>query len=409
MWLDRNRPIIGMTAISLLLVAAFFVIAGHGSYTQTHPLLSHHNRGPFRLKPSTNNGKRWRIGYFEGGAYMSYAVSLHLTAQGLETLGWIEGYDFQLPDKDQNSVEVWNYLCTRIKSKYLEFVPDAYYSGDWNDKQTTTIRKSCLQRLNKKNDIDFMIAAGTIGGLSLANNEHSVPTMTISASDPVASGLVLSAYDSGLDHFTAKCDPTRYQRQARAFYNLCEFKSVGVVYENEAHGKVYANVQELEKVGEEFGFRVVARSMNTMGLSEGEKRTEALRAIHAMLPEIDAFWIPAAQAFEDNDLEIVLEPLIKAGIPTWSQNGPTSVQHGALFSIAGYYEPALGKYYASVMVSALNGVKVRDIGMVFETPKSISINLNTARRIGYTVPPGLLAAADVLYDEKTIVKTLPAP
>ena len=44
----------------------------------------------FSTKPTLNHGKKWRIGYLQGGSYPTYELILEAIIQGLINLGWIE-------------------------------------------------------------------------------------------------------------------------------------------------------------------------------------------------------------------------------------------------------------------------------------------------------------------------------
>ncbi len=44
----------------------------------------------YSVLPKKNKGKKWRIGYLEGGPYSDYEMCLKTTMDGLVELGWIE-------------------------------------------------------------------------------------------------------------------------------------------------------------------------------------------------------------------------------------------------------------------------------------------------------------------------------
>ena len=44
----------------------------------------------FSTEPVLNDGKRWRVGYYEGGEYTDYQKEFTATIKGLMKLGWIE-------------------------------------------------------------------------------------------------------------------------------------------------------------------------------------------------------------------------------------------------------------------------------------------------------------------------------
>lgn len=51
-----------------------------------------------------------------------------------------------------------------------------------------------------KGQIDVLIAIGTDTGKSMAANDHNIPTLIMSISDAVKSGISKSKEDSGLDY-----------------------------------------------------------------------------------------------------------------------------------------------------------------------------------------------------------------
>ena len=42
-------------------------------------------RPSFSDAPTTNDGKKWRIGYYEGGPYLQYLQTLEATVRGLDS------------------------------------------------------------------------------------------------------------------------------------------------------------------------------------------------------------------------------------------------------------------------------------------------------------------------------------
>lgn len=45
------------------------------------------DKGSFSTSPKTNNGKKWRIGYYHGGKYIEYQQTLTATVNALMELG----------------------------------------------------------------------------------------------------------------------------------------------------------------------------------------------------------------------------------------------------------------------------------------------------------------------------------
>ena len=75
-----------------------------------------------RTTPTLNNGKKWRIGYLEGGPYINYHGSLKSTVQSFMTMGWIERADIPESSDLENTRNLWVWLSNGAQSNYLEFV-----------------------------------------------------------------------------------------------------------------------------------------------------------------------------------------------------------------------------------------------------------------------------------------------
>jgi hypothetical protein len=86
----------------------------------------------FKTDPTTNEGKKWRIGYYEGGEYLNYQQVLTATVRGLMKLGWIETIDIPM-QKGEQTEDLWKWLSSSIESNYIEFVSDAHYTAKWED------------------------------------------------------------------------------------------------------------------------------------------------------------------------------------------------------------------------------------------------------------------------------------
>ncbi|MCJ7541020.1 MAG: ABC transporter substrate-binding protein, partial [Desulfobacterales bacterium] len=254
--------------------------------------------------PITKSGKKWRLGYYEGGPYTNYPLNLRALIKGFAKLGWMEKTTIPtlenialelMPNRKlkkldtNNSTLIWKWLSKNIKSEYVQFVDSACWSSNWNGDQRKKNRKEAIELL-KKGDIDLIIAMGTWAGQDLANNEHSVPTVVMSTSDPVRAGIIKSPEDSGYAHVHAMCDPSRYLRQLRLFHSIINFEKLGVVYENTIEGRTYASLQDIEQVARERDFKIMYCEAPFSGVDE-KKATEAIIKCHTELAKkVDAVY-----------------------------------------------------------------------------------------------------------------------
>jgi hypothetical protein len=241
--------------------------------------------------PITNNGKKWQIGYLEGGPYANYQSILKQMIVTWMDTGWIEGASIP---KSRDKIEtrtLWKFLSTKIKSDYLEFPADNYWTGKWDTAERGKLKKNILKRLNIKKDIDLMLCFGTWAGQDLANNQHSTPVMVLSASNALQSGIIKSVEDSGFDHVHAWIDPSKSERQLRLFHEITGFKRLGLAFENDLDGRSYAAVSDVFRLSRELGFEVIECHIPVDQASIVLDEAQLIECYEKLAPKIDSIYI----------------------------------------------------------------------------------------------------------------------
>lgn len=359
------------------------------------------DKGLFSTEPTTNNGQKWRIAYYEGGPYIDYQLIFAETVKGLMKMGWIE--EEPLPKMEgEETVGLWKWLADHAASEYLQFVPNAHYSAKWEDDLREKTVKQVINRLNAAKDIDLIIAMGTWAGKDLANNQHHTNTMVVSASDAVGAGIIKSIEDSGYDHVHAYVDPYRYQRQVRVFHDMIKFKNLGVVYEDTVDGRSYAAIDMVEKVAQERGFNI-ERCNAVSDIADVDKREkEYINCLKKLSKSTDAIYVTVHGGVSARSIPHIVDITTAQRIPTFSQSGSGEVQSGILACLSQAGFKYVGQFHAETFAKVFNGAKPNELNQVFEEPKKIALNLKTAVAIGYDPTIDVLGAADEIYEEITI-------
>ncbi len=349
--------------------------------------------------PTDNQGKKWRIGYVEGGPYSEYSDTFKATLRGLMELGWIE--PTVLPDEHESETKsLWQWMAKNLKSQYILFVPDAHWTTDWEPVDRKTNRIKILKRLNQKQDIDLMMAMGTWAGQDLANSEHSVPTIVMAASDAVKAKIVPSAEDSGYGHLHARVDPTRYLRQIRLFHQYIGFKKLGIAYQNDLEGRTYAGLANVETAAKEAGFEIVPCFIPFIEQRPlGENYVDGVNCMKELSVKVDAIYIIQHTSQDLKNMPNLILPLLEHSIPTFAQAHSGYVKHGALMSISHAGFKYVGRFHAETIARVFNGKKPGEIPQIFEAPTRIAINMETAKKIGFEPPDDMLEMADEVYTE----------
>jgi ABC-type uncharacterized transport system substrate-binding protein len=371
------------------------------------PLASAAEKTSFPADPLTHDGKKWRIGYIQGGPYADYHSSLKALLQGLIELGWIE--KTQIPDEfdPTDTDKLWAWMGTHLHSDYLEFPPDAFWDGKRDETLYPQLRRELLERLGGRQDIDLMLALGTWSGQTLAGDAFSTPTMVMSTTDPIASKIIESVEDSGHDHIHARVDPHRHEQQVRLFHDIIGFRNLGVVYEDSEEGRGFGSLESIERVAEERGFELIRCFAPYNGVTP-EQSERAVAACHEELAaKTEAMFITRHPGVTIKNMPALLQPLFAHKIPSFSQSGSTGVEQGVLFSISISKFKYVGQFYAQTLAKILNGARPRDLPQLFQSPPKIAINLATAKRIGYDPPLDILGAADEIYQDIPWLKEAP--
>jgi len=353
----------------------------------------------FGTSPQTNNGKKWRIGYYEGGEYIDYQVIFAATIRGLMQLGWIDQVDIP-PQKGEQTKDLWKWLSTHIKSKYIEFVTDAHYSANWDENLRPKVAEKIIKRLNNQKDIDLMVAMGTWAGQDLANNMHSTNALAFSVSDALGAGIIKSNEDSGYDHIHARIDPYRFERQIRTFHDVVGFKRLGVAYEDTVSGRSISGIDRIEKIAKERNFKIIG-CFTKDDVPDKNIAEETCKQCfqHLVKDDVEAIYVTLQNGVNANSIPKLVEIANSNGIPTFSQSGSHEVKWGFLMSLSQASYKYVGEFNAKPIAKVFNGARPREIHQIFEEPPKIAINIKTAEIIGYDPPVDVMLAADEIFQQ----------
>ncbi|MCC5988599.1 MAG: hypothetical protein JJT95_13025 [Pararhodobacter sp.] len=345
-----------------------------------------------------DDGERWRLGYLEGGQYVDYETITKATVRGLMQLGWIE--PAELPEEQGSEPgEFWRWFADNLQSDYIEFVADAYYTaGDFDSDERPVTRDAIVERLTGQGDIDLVIAMGTWAGQDLRIEGLGVPVIVGSTSDPIGSGIIDSAEDSGMDHLHARVEPERYQLQVRLFQDIIGFERLGIVYSDTREGRTYGGVDAVEEVAAERGFEIVSCNAPYSGLPQEEVERNVIDCYSEIADQVDAIYVTVHRGITERSLGPIMDVINHNLVPTFSMLGSSEVQRGVLMSIAQADFSFVGMFHAETIARILNGALPRDLEQGWSSPPKIALNLAAAERIGFDPPVDLLLASDEIYD-----------
>lgn len=381
---DKMKRFINRAAISLFCVLSIFsmdVGAQEGYGTQ----------------PLTNNGEKWRIGYLEGGPYSNYQAILKCMIENMMNSGWIRPATIPKCKDGSETKTLWDFLVARAQSDYLEFLPDNYWSYQWKNEIREKFKPVIINRLNTDKSINLIFAFGTWAGQDLSNNKHNTPTMVLSASNAIQSGIIESVEDSGFDHLHVWIDPQKTERQLRLFHEIINFKKLGIAYENDSDGRSYAGVEDVLKLSRELDFQVIECQLPIESGAANEE-AELIKCHEKLAPQVDAMYITDYAGLTKNSITKLLSPLFRHKVPMFSQTRYDLVKNGILMGSGRSDFKADADFYTDIFAKILHGAKPRDLPQKFESPLDIVINLESAKKIGFRVPIDVLAGAFEIHE-----------
>ncbi|MGE4267241.1 MAG: ABC transporter substrate binding protein [Deferribacterales bacterium] len=343
------------------------------------------------------DGEKWRIGYFESGDYPDYSLILSQIIRGMMNKGWVQKKTFS--DKNfKTHAEFWKWICTNIKSEYVQFVPDAYYSSCFDPEKRIAAKKSLGQRIKTKKDLNLIIAMGTWAGQDMADKNMNVPTIVASTSDPIGSKIIKSATDSGFAHLHAKVEPDRYRKQVELFHSLTGFRKLGFIMEDSEEGRTYSAYNDIAALSKKLKFRMIICQAPFSGISQEQAEQNALSCYSKLVRQADAVYVTVHRGITDDNISKLVDILIKAKKPSFSQRGENEVAAGILMSVSQAGFSHAGAFHADVIAQIFHGKKPGSIPMIWNAPALIALNIATAEKIRWNPPFEILKAADRLYD-----------
>jgi putative tryptophan/tyrosine transport system substrate-binding protein len=232
--------------------------------------------------------------------------------------------------------------------------------------------------------VDLILTHNTVPTLVVKQATSSIPIVFATAGDPVGSGIVASLARPGgnVTGLSGQAPDTAGKRIELLREMTPGLEHLGVLTET---GNAYAvlDVKEVQRAARTFNVQV-----QTVELGHSDKIDVAINALKGRVQALYVLPIPRffANRTQINDASIA------ARLPTMYVIREY-VQAGGLVSYGPNW-PSMWRRAADLVTKVLNGVKPGDIPVEQPTEFDLVINLRTAKSLGLTVPPTLLAQAD---------------
>jgi len=258
----------------------------------------------------------------------------------------------------------------------------------WADGQFARLPELAADLVHRR--VSLIVATGgTVSARAAKQATATIPILFIVGPNPIGDGLVTSinrpgGNATGVALYTSELLPKRLELLGELLP-----RAVTIALLVNPSDAAY----ELETKGVEDAMRVTGQQMVLLGASAEGDFEPAL--VSAVRQRADALLVSANPFFTGQRAQLVAlaaRLAVPAGYP-WREYADAGGLMSYGPSIAGAYH-LIGRYAGRI----LNGERPADLSVQGPTKYELVINLKTAKALGLTVPPTLLARADEVIE-----------
>ena len=235
--------------------------------------------------------------------------------------------------------------------------------------------------------VDVLVTPGTPAAIAAKNATRTIPIVFFRVSDPVPLGLVdsLSRPGGNVTGFTEISEVLVGKRLELFKGTVPKLSRVAVLWNPQNPGNAQ-QWKESQLPARELGLQLHSMEVSSADKYEGAFK-EAVKARSSAL-------VVAQDALAGSNLKLIADLAIKHRLPASYPRGEF-VDNGGLMSYGPDPDESLRRV-ASMIDKILKGAKPADLPVEQPTKFELVINLKTAKQIGLTIPPEVLARANRL-------------
>jgi len=237
--------------------------------------------------------------------------------------------------------------------------------------------------------VDVIVTFGTPASLAAKQATTTIPIVMISIGDPVRAGLVPSlARPGGNITGNTSLGPDVGAKRLQILKEAIPTVSRVALLWNPDNASSVLQFEEVQAAAPTLGVMVISVSVSP--------RIEFETAFAAMMKERPDAFAMHAEPFHQTHIAWIMDFMAKNRLPAMYQLSE-NVRAGGLMSY-GASEPDLFRRAAGYVHKILQGTKPADLPVEQPVKFELAVNLKTAKAIGLTLPPGILALADEVIE-----------
>lgn len=269
----------------------------------------------------------------------------------------------------------------------VNFPDDKTITADW----TMSGVKRAADKLLNDPEVDLLLAIGVLTSHDLAHRGPlPKPTVAPFTVDRAIQGYPLQQSASGVRNFCYLAPPSPILRDMQVFGELLPFQRLAVLTNRPYLDAIPALTDEL------------AANLAGKGIAMTSVAVDdsAQAALAALPKDIDAVYVTPLLRLPQDELQILIDGLKARGLPSFSYFGHSEVQQGILAGAAPKSDfPRLARRTALTIQSILLGKDPGELPVFFSQEDRLSINMRTARAIGFSPTWEQLIEAELIAEE----------
>jgi ABC-type uncharacterized transport system substrate-binding protein len=299
----------------------------------------------------------WRVGYLgDGPRAERVGINFEPFREGLRDLGYVEGENIIIEER-------------------------------WTDGRAERLPVLASELVRLK--VDVIVTHGVRSTRAVQAATRTIPIVVAVMPDPVGAGLVASLARPG-GNTTGLSDQVA---------ELAE-KEIDILKEALPHVRRVAILWHEGNPGAKLTFEQTRSATQKMGLATEVVAVTDAHQLETAIARAARYRPDALVVIHDiltvSHRALIAETALKHGLPTICGSSPF-VDAGGLIAYAPNL-PSLFKRSAVFVDRILRGAKPADIPIEQPTRFELRVNLKTAKALGLTIPPSLLARADQVIE-----------
>jgi outer membrane protein len=273
----------------------------------------------------------------------------------------------------------------------VQFPTDKTIQADW----TAASVRSAIDKLLSDPSVDILITLGIIGSTEVSKRRNlNKPVIAPWVIDRELLGLPISEKGaSGIRNLYYLSRPITLSRDIQVFREIVPFNTLALLYMPIVTQLIPDVENVVQRIARERGIAIVTIPV----------RASIENTLAAIPEDAQAVFVAPLLQYTQDELGQLYDGLIERKLPSFSMLGRNEVQRGALVGLT----PAQNldreaRRVALTILSILLGEDPGSLPVEFPIQEELTINMATARAIGFSPKWDIITEADLIQEEPAV-------